>query len=134
MKRQTIYIPDYDWTIHVYYGTTPRDTGRLLEKLRELGCSTNGILKTKEQLLSGSYNNGFTYSNRVLKESVMSLGRASSFAQFLNSFAHELHHLVTHIAGTIGIPLNGEEICYLAGSLAQEMYDILIHYISKCGL
>ena len=134
MKRHTIHIPEYEWTAYVYYDTTPYDTEELLDKLISLGCSENGVLRTRKQLLVGGYNNGFTYSNRALKRSVVSLGRASEFAQFLNSFVHELHHLSTHIAQTYDIPLDGEEICYLSGGIAQEMYPILIHYLSSCKL
>ena len=132
MKRQTIYIPEYQWKVYVYYDTTPYDTEELLGKLRSLGCSENGILRTRKQLLGGDYNNGFTYSNRALKQSVVSLGRASEFSQFLNSFVHELHHLSTHIAQAYGIPLDGEDVCYLSGSIAQKMYPILIHYLIRC--
>ena len=134
MKRQTIYIPEYDWIVHVYYDTTPYNTEELLGKLYQMGCSENGILRTRKQLLGGDYNNGFTYSNRVLKQSVVSLGRASKFSQFLNSFSHELHHLSTHIAQAYGIPLDGEDVCYLSGSIAQKMYPILIHYLTRCRL
>lgn len=134
MKRQTIYIPDYDWIVHVYYDTTPKNANEITRALHYLGCSHNGIVRTRKQILSGEYNNGMTYSNRVLKQSIVSLGRASGFAQFLNSFVHELQHLSTHIAKANGIPLDGEEICYLSGSLAQLMYPILIHYINNCTL
>lgn len=134
MKRQVIHIPEYGWTAYVYYDTTQYDTDEILNKLYSLGCSEKGILRTRKQLLGGGYNNGFTYSNRVLKQSVVSLGRASEFAQFLNSFVHELQHLSTHIAQANDIPLDGEEICYLSGGIAQEMYPILIHYLSRCKL
>ena len=134
MKRQRIYIPEYDWIVDIYYDSTPKDAKEIIRKIAMLGCSEEGILKTYEQLSSGILNNGFTYSNRPLKRSVMSLGRASSFAQFLNSFVHELHHLVTHIGVTVGLDLEGEDICYLTGDIAQKMYHILMHYISRCGL
>lgn len=134
MKRQIIHIPEYEWTAYVYYDTTQYDTDEILNKLYSLGCSEKGILRTRKQLLGGGYNNGFTYSNRSLKQSVVSLGRASEFAQFLNSFVHELQHLSTHIAQANGINLDGEEICYLSGWIAQEMYPILIHYLTRCGL
>ena len=134
MKRQVIYIPEYEWTAYVYYDTTQYDTDEILNKLYSLGCSEKGILRTRKQLLGGGYNNGFTYSNRSLKQSVVSLGRASEFAQFLNSFVHELQHLSTHIAQANGINLDGEEICYLSGWIAQKMYPILIHYLTRCGL
>lgn len=134
MKRQVIHIPEYEWTAYVYYDTTQYDTDEVLNKLYSLGCSEKGILRTRKQLLGGGYNNGFTYSNRSLKQSVVSLGRASEFAQFLNSFVHELQHLSTHIAQANGINLDGEEICYLSGWIAQEMYPILIHYLTRCGL
>ena len=134
MKRQTIYIPDYDWIVHVYYDTTPENANEITNALHHLGCSYKGIVRTRKQILSGEYNNGMTYSNRVLKQSIVSLGRASGFAQFLNSFVHELQHLSTHIAQACGMPLDGEEICYLSGWIAQEMYPILIHYLISCKL
>lgn len=132
MKRQNLYIPEYDWIVHVYYDTTPYDTEELLDKLYELGCTEKGLSRVREQLLGGNYNNGLTYSNRALRQSVVSLGRASSFPQFLNSFVHEVHHLATHIAEAVGMSLVGEPICYLSGNIAQKMYPILIHYISNC--
>ena len=134
MKRQTIYIPEYQWKVYVYYDTTPYDTDELIHKLYSLGCSEDSILRTRKQLLGGEYNNGFTYTNRALKRSVVSLGRSSDFTQFLNSFVHELHHLSTHIAQANGIPLDGEDVCYLSGSIAQKMYPILIHYLTRCRL
>ena len=134
MKRQRIYIPDYSWIVDIYYDSTPIDAKEIIRKIALLGCSDEGIATTYEQLSSGILNNGFTYSNRALRRSVMSLGRASSFAQFLNSFVHELHHLATHIATTTGVDLQGEDVCYLSGNIAQRMYPILMHYISKCGL
>lgn len=134
MKRQIIHISDYDWTVYVYYDTTPYDTEELLGKLYQMGCSENGILRTRKQLFGGEYNNGLTYTNKVFRRSVLALGRASSFLQFLNSFVHEVHHLATHIAIIEGLPLDGEEICYLSGWIAQQMYPVLIHYISRCGV
>jgi len=134
MKRQKLYIPEYKWKVYVYYNTTPYDTDELTHKLYSLGCSEDSILRACKQLLGGEYNNGFTYTNRVLKRSVVSLGRSSDFPQFLNSFVHELHHLSTHIAQANGIRLDGEEICYLSGSIAQKMYPILVHYLTRCRL
>lgn len=132
MKRQAIYIPDYDWKVYVYYDTTPNDAAEVSYKLYQLGCSPQGIERSYRQLMTGIYNNGMTYSNRSLRKSVVSLGRASEFPQFLNSFVHEVHHLATHIAEAVGMSLVGEPICYLSGNIAQEMYPILIHYISNC--
>ena len=134
MKRQLIHIPKYGWEVHVYYDTTPKDALEVISKIRRLGCSENSILRTYKQLSGGALDNGFTYTNRALKQSVMNLGRSSSFAQFLNSFVHELHHLCTHIATAYGMDLQGEDVCYLSGDIAQRMYPILMHYISKCGL
>lgn len=134
MKHQRLYIKRYDWSVDIYYDTTPKDAKLIVRHIAALGCSESGILRTYEQLSGGALNNGFTYTNRILRKSVMSLGRASSFAQFLNSFVHELHHLCTHIATAYGMNLEGEEVCYLAGYIAQKMYPVLLHYISNCEL
>lgn len=134
MKYQLLFIPDYDWLVDIYYDATPSDAMRITKRIADLGCAKYGIYKVYAQLASGILNNGFTYTNKYLRQSVMSLGRASSFAQFLNSFVHELHHLCTHIAMTYRLDLQGEDVCYLAGDIAQMMHPVLLNYISNCRI
>lgn len=129
MKRQTIRIPDYGWTVHVYYNTTPYDRKELVRVIKKFGGSVESQRGVYDNMSHWHPNNAFTYSNGMLRVSVMSLGWASSFAQFINSFSHELHHLSVHIAQHNNLPFDGEEIAYLAGDMAQMMYPILIEYL-----
>ena len=68
-------------------------------------------------LLRADMDSGFTYSNKTMRRSVVVVGLATSQAQFLNSFEHELRHLCDDIAAASGMPMQGEEVAYLTGDV-----------------
>ena len=70
-------------------------------------------------------DSGFTYSNPDIRRSVMVIGKTSSGPQFLNSFTHELRHLVDDIAKADGMEMSGEGVAYLSGDTAMAMADIV---------
>lgn len=70
-------------------------------------------------------DSGFTYSNPDIRRSVMVIGKTSSGAQFLNSFVHELRHLIDDIAVADGMGMSGEAVAYLSGDTAMLVADIV---------
>ena len=74
---------------------------------------------------------GFTYSNKDRRESVIVIGLHSSPPEFINSFEHELRHLVDDIAHTYGLEMAGEDVAYLTGDVNSELWED-IHYFTCC--
>lgn len=61
-------------------------------------------------------------------ESVVTIGHTTNGEEFLNTFIHELNHITTHLAKTLHINLDSEDIAYLAGDIAMKVSDIACKY------
>lgn len=133
MKRQRIYVEDYDWVVEVFYDTRRADAPEILSILRRYGCTGSDLVNSRESLTNGQPNTGLTYSNSWRRESVMVIGATTSLAEFLNTWQHEMTHLQRHICKEFDINPYSEEAAYLAGGLAREMYPLLSVFMCPCG-
>lgn len=129
MIRQRIYLPDLDWTIECFYAVSRLNVEEIMRSLEKAGCQGKNLRTAYKNLSRGDLNTGlcFTGDNRsVLVTSLTSCG-----GELANSLVHELHHLATQIGRTLGYNLSGEEVCYLAGDIAKEMYDVVGRYLCE---
>ena len=133
MIRQKITLPDYDnWTIYAYYATTRYAVDEIMERLWEIGMDANNARQAFENLSMGNLNTGLCYSNYSMRKSVLVIALTSSPAEFINSWLHELEHLESHIGKVFNLDPTGEDIAYLSGELAMEMYPRIKHLLCDC--
>lgn len=133
MIRQKLTLPDYDnWTIYAYYATTRYAVDEIMERLWEIGMDANNARQAFENLSMGNLNTGLCYSNYSMRKSVLVIALTSSPAEFINSWHHELEHLESHIGKVFNLDPTGEDIAYLSGELAMEMYPRIKHLICDC--
>lgn len=133
MIRQQIVLDKYDdWEVDVYYGVTHFDVGEIMERLNQIGCDGRTAYLAYQNLSSKGLNTGLTYSNFGTKQSVMVIGIADSSKQFINTLCHEQFHLSAHIGKVYFMDMYGEEICYLMGHIAQEMFKVSRKFICEC--
>lgn len=133
MIHRSFVLEKYDWRIHSFFVVTHYDVEIIMETLWNVGCDGDNAKRAFNNLSSGSINNGLTYSNPNLKQSVIVIGLSSDASEFCNSFVHEITHLGKHIGRYIGMNPNGEEVCYLCGEIAQELFRACHHLLcDKC--
>lgn len=133
MIRQVITLHEYDdWTIYAYYATSQYYVDEIMERLWEIGVDGNRARQAFDNLSSGKLNTGLCYSNYASRKSVLVIALTSSPAEFINSWHHELEHLEGHICKVFGLDRTGEEIAYLSGEIAMEMYPKIKHLICDC--
>lgn len=133
MIRQKITLPDYDnWTIYAYYATTRYAVDEIMEQLWEIGMDANNARQAFDNLSMGNLNTGLCYSNYSMRKSVLVIALTSSPAEFINSWHHELEHLESHIGKVFNLDPTGENIAYLSGELAMEMYPRIKHLLCDC--
>lgn len=133
MIRQTIVLEEYDnWTIYAYYATSQYYVDEIMERLWEIGVDGKHARQAFDNLSSGKVNTGLCYSNYASRKSVLVIALTSSPAEFINSWHHELEHLEGHIGKVFGLDPTGEEIAYLSGDIAMEMYPKIKHLICDC--
>lgn len=123
MRVCRIYIPNYSWNVTAFFDVSASDEEEVMEELRLIRCPEHTMARVGMNLRRDKIDTGFTYSNGVMRESVMSVGHASSPREFLNSYAHELRHLVDDIAYTSFLPMRGEGVGYLTGELSWEYWN-----------
>lgn len=122
MIKQRFIVDRRYWKVYVYYDVTDEDTELILHKLNYLGFNSSYIESAYTILSSSKPNEGFTQSNINTKTSVIVFKKCTDASEFVSSFVHEIGHLTNHIALTYNINLNGEEINYISGDIAKEMF------------
>lgn len=132
MRMCRLYIPLYRWNVTAFFDACAEDEEVILSELWYICCPEHTMARVESNLRRDRLDTGFTYSNRVLRESVMTVGRASSPREFANSYAHELRHLVDDIAFTSFLPMRGEAVGYLTGELTWEYWEDMNEFLCAC--
>ena len=130
-KIRDLNIDAYDWNVRVYFAVTCYHTDSIIKSLNDIQCPAELMDHIRDNLLKCDMDTGFTYSNKKLRRTVMIVGLASSPAEFLNSFEHELRHLVDDIASTHSMDMAGEEVAYLTGDINTALWSD-IHRFTCC--
>ena len=132
MIRQTIYLDTYDILVHAYYATTQYYVEEILDRLYEIGCRGYNLRRAEDNLSSGELNTGLTYYSSQHREAVMVVALTSSASECFNSLMHELSHLTAYIAKDDGLSFTGEDIAYLEGDLAREIFPAVQPLLCDC--
>lgn len=131
MKIRDLSIHKYGWTLRIYYAVTCYYTGEILKSLTDIGCPDTVLHRVQGNMVKCEMDTGFTYSNKEHRQSVIVIGMHSSPWEFLNSFEHELRHLVDDVALTLCLPMAGEEVAYLTGEINQALWED-VHQFTCC--
>lgn len=122
MIKQEFIVDKVYWKVYVYYDVTSKDAIEIITKLQEIKLPKSYITSAYTTLVSNKLNQGLTETNSKLKTSIVVFTKTTNASQFVNSFVHEIGHLSNHIARTYNLNLNGEEVQYIAGDIAQQMF------------
>lgn len=114
----------YNWRVTILYECTCDDIDYIIRILKDINCPNKYIKEALHNLQSCNLNIGLTYSNTNLQSSVIVVNKTSSFAQLINTIAHEYFHLICHISKILGIE-DEEELAYLNGNLNMRSYKFI---------
>lgn len=133
MKIRDLRIRKYDWRLRIYYAVTCYYTDEILKSLINIECPEELMDRISMHLGKCNMDTGFTYSNKELRKSVIVVGMHSSPAQFINSFEHELRHLIDDVSQTCGLEMAGEDVAYLTGDINTALWKDIHEFICcKC--
>ena len=90
------------------------------EMLSRLDCPKRYMRKALNVLRN--YNTGLTYSNNKYKMSIVCISRTTSEEQMMNSIAHEVKHVQSHICEYYDVEEDTEAAAYLTGYIIQKMH------------
>lgn len=133
MVERKVYIERYDWMLNVYYAVTEYHQDHILADLRRIDCPEKLQRRVEDNLARKTMDSGFTYSNKRRRETVMVIGLHSSPPEFLNSFEHEMRHLIDDICNASGIRHEGEEVAYLTGDVNGLLATDVAMFLCQCA-
>lgn len=113
------------WEIIFFFDFDADDKERIIHALVGAGAPVSIVSRVSRSIDDGKLNEGFTYSNPKLRQSVVGIGKTSSGPEFMNSTVHEIVHLAQDIAIAYKISLGGEEIAYLAGDISRSVSEVV---------
>ena len=114
----------YNWEVTILYECTCDDINYIIRILKDINCPNKYIKEALHNLQTCNLNIGLTYSNTNLQSSVIVVNKTSSFAQLINTIAHEYFHLICHISKVLEIE-DEEELAYLNGNLNMRSYKFI---------
>lgn len=117
-----IYLERYKWTVHCFFAVDCYYTSAIVDAMAQIGCPPNSLYRVRRNLLSREYNQGITFSNPYIRETVLVTGLTTSAGEFFNSLMHEMTHCVCRICETDGIDMTSEEAAYLIGDLSMQIF------------
>lgn len=132
MIQQDIFIQRFQWRVKAYYAVTCYWAGEIMKELHRLGASKDILCSAYANMKSCSLDTGLCYSNPLARESVIVIAQTSSAEEFFNSFEHEFQHLKGHIASAMELDPNGEDVAYMSGELAREIFPRIRHLLCDC--
>ncbi|MCQ2349099.1 MAG: hypothetical protein MJZ98_01305 [Paludibacteraceae bacterium] len=129
----SINIGHYSWRVDCFVAVSHYDEVEIVGAIERIGASKRIVEKVKGNLRRRTLDTGFTLSNKKERISVMVIGLTSSSKEEMNSISHELRHLVDDIASTCRLNRCGEEVAYLTGDLASEVFShVSALFCDKC--
>ena len=121
MIRQRVELRGCDWYVTIFYDVRTQDADRILNAMCHMGCAGRHLQKAERLLRSGVPNEGLTYTNPHLRESVIAVGHASSPLELCNTLLHEVDHLQVAICKADGLRTDGEDAAYLMGDITEAI-------------
>ena len=103
MIHKIINIDKYHWRVQVFLNSKEKDSEEILLVFQKLNTRQDQLQRAAKHLQKTIYNGGMTYSSPELHESVLVIGQADSAEEVINTFSHELRHLVDDIAAVYNI-------------------------------
>ena len=113
-----------DWTVDFLFAHRRNDAGGVMACLYDYGAPEEIARQTRE-LMDGTPNRGFTFSNSDRRVVLTWVGPQSSGAQWMNTTAHEIVHIVQAVALDKETDPFSEDFAYLCGDITQGVADIL---------
>ncbi len=134
MRVVDFSIPRLRWRVRAYFAVSKYNTQEIIRDLLSIECPKNILTSVENNLRNYKIDTGFTYSNRMRRQTVMVVGLTSHPSEFLNSYEHELRHLVDDVASTVHIPLAGEGVAYLTGNINRLLWEDIHDFVCCCKM
>ena len=113
------------WHVTFIFAPDGYDEEAVLTTMYDLDAPDYILLRVARKMRKDRPNEGFTYTNESLRESIVVIGPTDSGDEFIDTLVHEIQHVAANIASSLGMDLQGEGPAYLAGDSARELAKVV---------
>lgn len=113
------------WVVDFLFAEEDYDIDGVLACMHDSGASRTVMAQAEELMDEREDNCGFTFSNPRARRAVVVIGPTTSGREFQDTFVHEIYHLASAIADSIGVPLSSEHPAYMAGDSARALAEVV---------
>lgn len=128
MIRQYLFIDKYDWRLTVLYNAN-RDLSIVAEELLKIKCPSDIAVSAIKNIVG--INNGFCFTNDLLKATLVGIAETDSDEELINTIAHEVSHVKSHICTYYKIDEKSEEAAYLMGDILEKLFKIFKYELGR---
>lgn len=121
MIEKNIYVPIYDFDIHVINIDDEGDSFRLRSIMNDFGCDDESIDDECTKVLKGRIDGGCLFRKLDERAFLLILSKFSSDATRINIIGHEKRHIEDRILEYCSVE-DIEAAAYLAGYLSEKLY------------
>lgn len=122
MIKARVYLKEYDWTIYAHFAVDKTNIEEIFDKLIQYGSSYHQAQDACAVIEEDKPNYGITYSNHILKTTILVISKSTSAKEFIDTFVHEVSHIQRHIIKTYHLDSDSEQVCYMIGTIAKRLY------------
>jgi hypothetical protein len=115
------------WAVDFLFVEESYDEEEILSFLYDHEAPYDLMMEARDLMELGD-NTGFTYTNHEFHYALVVTGPATSGAEFIDSFVHEMFHLAIEVAHGDGANLRGEVPAYIAGDAARDLADMVCYF------
>lgn len=130
IRHITVPLVKYNWTVDVFIDATCGNFKDIVRQSQVLRSDTSYCGSVYRRLKTCGTNTGFTCTDTVMGESVIIIGRTSSFWEFVDTLFHEISHLSIHLYKIFNMGTE-EDYCYLNGYIGKTICEVLFKQISE---
>lgn len=113
------------WEIDFLFAPDGYDTEEALTYLYYADASDHILRKAYHILEENEKNTGFAFTNQDTKTAVVVIGPTTSGSEFIDTLSHEVYHVASAIADSLGIDLNSETPAYITGDSMRDLAKVI---------
>lgn len=127
MIKGVFRLDDYDWEVVYMLAVESDDIDEVLDVMYDVGCSDKVLYDVENMILGRCCDVGYSWTSRKERKSLITISRASSLMEFINTFAHEIDHVEKHIAKALRFDPYSERASRLVGDMVGRLFNDIIN-------
>lgn len=128
MITRRLILQKYSWAITILADCDCSDVEDIILHLKSIECPQKLQDQAVLNLNQCKLNTGLTYSNYLLRRTIMVINKTNDVEELMNTITHESFHFIAHLSKACSIK-EEETLATLLGDFNMNMCDIIFNIL-----